>query len=369
MSLMIAGIGTAVPEHHIEQPDAAQLTSSFCCTNGGERGLLAELYEHSGVAKRHSVVLERSDGPIEARQQFFHALASPDDRGPSTQDRMSRYEASAGPLALRAARAALDDARMQAENVTHVVTVSCTGFAAPGFDFELIRGLGLSPGVARTHVGFMGCHGALNALRVARAFVDADPGASVLVASVELCTLHHYYGWQLDKVIANSLFADGSAALVGVASTANRRAGWNVVANGSLFMRDSEPAMSWRVGDHGFEMTLSRKVPELIRQNLGPWLKWWLRANGLSMGEIGSWAIHPGGPRILDACRAAAGLSDEHVAESRRVLAEFGNMSSATVLFIIERLRRARAALPCVVLGFGPGMAVEAAIIARDVSL
>jgi predicted naringenin-chalcone synthase len=161
--------------------------------------------------------------------------------------------------------------------------------------------------------------------------------------------LQHYGGWDLEKIVANSLFADGAAALVGRAADPQQPAGWHVVAHGSLWIRDTEGAMSW---------------PTLIRQSLGPWLTGWLGRHGLSADGVGSWAIHPGGPRILDTCRDALGLSESQLSESRRVLAEFGNMSSATVFFIIDRLRRAGGALPCVVLGFGSGMAVEAALIA-----
>lgn len=363
MSTFIAGIGTALPPHRIAQADAAVMAGRFCCSDDQQRRVLAELYHRSGVATRHSVFLHRSDGPLEARQSFFHPTSTTEDRGPSIGERMRMYESAAGPLAGQAAEAALQDADVSPDRITHLVTVSCTGFSAPGFDFELIRELPLAPTVARTHIGFMGCHGALNGLRVARAFVQSDPTACVLLCAVELCSLHQYCGWETEKIVANSLFADGAAALVVTAEPPRDESAWQVIGSGSVLIPNSEDAMSWRISDHGFEMTLARCVPDLIREHLGQWLCSWLDQHGLATGQIGSWAIHPGGPRILSACGEAVALHNGELAESRRVLEEFGNMSSPTILFILERMRRLSFELPCVALGFGPGMVAEAALI------
>src|SRR5262249_34184924 len=138
-----------------------------------------------------------------------------DDRGPTTAERLRVYAEEAGPLALRAARSALTKAGVDAGQVSHLVTVSCTGFFAPGVDADLIAGLKLSPSVQRTNVGYMGCHGALNGLRVARAYAEADPDAVVLTCAVELCSLHYHYGWDAGRIVANAIFADGAAAVVG----------------------------------------------------------------------------------------------------------------------------------------------------------
>ena len=362
MGLTIAGIGTALPMHAIDQADAAEIARRFCCDGDPQRRTITELYGRSGVKRRHSVLLQSSNGPIEGRQSFFRPRATEHDGGPTTEERIQSYEQHAPQLALKAAHDALQDAALSPEAVTHLITVSCTGFSAPGFDLSLIRQLRLSPGVSRTHLGFMGCHGALNGLRIARAFAEAEPAACVLLCAVELCSLHHACGGSLDKIIANSLFADGAAAVVCRAAPTQ---GWNLVASGSAIIPDSEDAMSWRITNHGFAMTLSRRVPELIHRHLGRWMNWWLRQNQLSVDRIGCWAIHPGGPRILDAVSKALELDQTQLAESRAVLEELGNMSSPTTLFIMDRLRRRRAPLPCVALGFGPGMAVEAALITQ----
>src|SRR5205807_2197806 len=163
-----------------------------------------------------------------------------------------------------AARQALAASGQRPDVITHLVTVSCTGFRAPGVDIELMQSLGLSTGTQRTHLGFMGCHGALNGLRVARAFVEADPAARVLLCAVELCVLHYHYQWDPQRMIANALFADGAAAVVGVPEAAAPPGAWRVAANGACLFPDCEDAMTWNIGDHNFEMTLSKRVPALI---------------------------------------------------------------------------------------------------------
>jgi predicted naringenin-chalcone synthase len=357
MSMNISGIGTALPTHRISQDDAAQIAKTYSCETAAQERLFVTLYRRAGVKGRGSVVLDRSEGLLESRQSFYTGEA------PTTLARMRKYEAEAGPLAVTAATSALRDAGVEPDRVTHLVTVSCSGFHAPGFDISLVKQLPLSNQVARTHLGFMGCHGALNALRVAQAFLDADRSACVLLCALELCSLHHQYGWDADKVVSNALFADGAAAVVAFSAggTAVRR--YQFIASGSKVIDDSEDAMSWRIGDHGFEMTLSPRVPELICQHLKPWLEDWLAGHDLNPATIGSWAVHPGGPRILSAVCEAVGLDPAVLDTSQQVLADHGNMSSPTILFILDRLSRTSGSIPCVALAFGPGLTVEAALL------
>jgi predicted naringenin-chalcone synthase len=207
----------------------------------------------------------------------------------------------------------------------------------------------------------MGCHAAINALRAATAFAAQDPAARVLVCAVELCSLHFQYGPDPDKAVANALFADGAAAAVVGGLPGPGR--WGIASAASYLVPDTADAMTWRIGDHGFEMTLSPDVPEILREHLGPWLRAWLGDHGLSSADIGSWAIHPGGPKVITTVAACLDLPDSAVAESRAVLAEHGNMSSPTVLFIVDRLRRRHAGGPCVALAFGPGLVAEAVLL------
>ncbi|HTI50850.1 MAG TPA: type III polyketide synthase [Planctomycetaceae bacterium] len=363
MPLYIRSVATAVPEVGIDQADAAEIARALGCPLPDQQRLLPALYRRAGVRRRHSVILDSAEGALQLRQQFYPPAKNADDRGPTTAARMERYEADAGKLAAAAARRALANAGVAADEVAHLLTVSCSGCCAPGFDVTLVRDLPLLSGVTRTHLGFMGCHGALNALRVAQAFAVSEPESYTLICCVELCSLHHQYGWDPDRVVANALFADGAAAIVCGGRPGDSRDAPFVEHSGSTIVPETLDAMGWRIGDHGFEMTLSPRVPELIHRHLRPWLDGWLRRSGIALDQVGSWAIHPGGPRILSACAEALELDREHVADSLAVLAEFGNMSSPTVLFILDRLLRRNAASPCVMLGFGPGLTIEAALV------
>jgi predicted naringenin-chalcone synthase len=279
---------------------------------------------------------------------------------------LSYFDTAAGPLAVSAAAQALEKSDVDPSRVTHLVTVTCSGFSAPGFDFTLIRELPLKHDVARTQIGFMGCHAALNALRVAKAFVEADATAVVLVCCVELCSLHYQYGWDPEQIVANSLFADGAAACVvqaDISDSGERKCLGRLIANGSTVLPDSSDAMSWRIGDHGFRMTLSTKVPGLLTQHLHPWLNEWLSPHGLNTADIAHWAVHPGGPQILKAFVKAVGLTAGDVRISQDILKRHGNMSSCTLLFVLDRLRAQEARGPCVAIGFGPGLAAEATLI------
>jgi alkylresorcinol/alkylpyrone synthase len=354
----ILALGKAVPPHAIEQGDAAAAVNSFCLFTPEQARWLGTIYRRAGVRKRHMVVLDRSASP----RLFYPPATDAVDRGATTAQRVRRYDLEARSLAHRAALQAVNGSGVSRGDITHLITISCTGFAAPGVDISLIRSLGLHPTVQRTHIGFMGCHGALNGLQVARALTRADPQARVLLCAVEVCSVHFQYAWNPDQVVASALFADGAAALLlGRPLTADA-GDWQLTATGTFLIPSSEDAMTWRIGDHGFEMTLAVEVPELIRENLRSWLEKWLAEQGVGVADIASWAVHPGGPRVLDAVQHSLSLPANSLAASRDVLADHGNMSSPTVVFILDRLRSKQAPLPCVVLAFGPGLVVEAAL-------
>jgi alpha-pyrone synthase len=388
MSFEILGLGTANPASSVTPKEGLAIARLLAGPDVRTSTWLGPIYASAGVARRFQIIgflamQDALNGSNETGSPFLPTVAN-DGVGPTTAERMKVYTEEAGPLALRASADALSDSELFPSSITHLVTVSCTGFAAPGVDYALINGLALNPTVQRTHIGFMGCHGAMNALRVANAFATADPAARVLVCAVELCSLHYYYGSAADKLVANAIFADGAAAVVGRQGTEDKiqetetqkHSGigvfpdscppnhdpWFLRASGSCLIPDSAADMNWSVGDHGFEMTLSRRVPGLIAKHLRPWLESWLSDNGLSLGDVRSWAIHPGGPKILSAVQESLCLSQETMAASWSVFADFGNMSSPTVLFVLDRLRQANAPRPCVALGFGPGLVAEAAL-------
>ncbi len=373
MSLELIGLGTAVPDHAITQLEAATLAVGFANAAPGRERALAALYRRSGIRSRGSVLLENPGGRPFA-QEFFPPAETAGVGGPSTGERMARYALEAGRLAVEATRRSLAAADVDPSAISHLVTCSCTGFVSPGVDIELIEEIGLSPTIARTHVGFMGCHGAFNTLRVAGAFAAADPRATVLAVCVELCSLHFQYGAHDDHVVANSLFADGAAAAVCRAAAAGgettdaglpQNRPWRVVHQASRVLPGSQREMGWLIGDHGFEMSLSPRVPGLIATYLAPAVAAMLAEADLGLKDIQSWAVHPGGPRILAAVEEALELPPEALATSRSVLADHGNMSSSTILFILDRLRAAAAPGPCLAIAFGPGLTVEMAVLDR----
>jgi predicted naringenin-chalcone synthase len=402
MTMTILGLGLAKPPTAITQPDAVAMARTRCCQRPREARLLETIYRQTSVRQRGSVLLtaagdvsaatpgsppppptslvDADDPPPEHPRASFDGFygepTSGAPRGPGVADRMIEYARQAPRLAEAAAREALLKAQCSAEQIDQLVIVSCTGAASPGVDFALIEQMGLRPDVGRTLIGFQGCHGAINGLRVSEALAAARPGDTVLQVCVELCSLHFQYGWNPQQVVANALFADGAAAVVGRAALTGSPSGspphpkttatrWQPVVRGtgSCVLPDSRGDMTWTIGDHGFEMSLSPRVPSLIRKHLRPWLKLWLARHGLSPHAVAGWVIHPGGPRIVDATADALDLPAAAVAESRRVLAEHGNMSSPTVLFILDRLREKRVTGPCVMLAYGPGLVVEAALL------
>jgi predicted naringenin-chalcone synthase len=375
MEIVISGIGTAVPPHHFRQDEAGEVAAQYCSATAEQAKMLNMLYRRSGVHTRGSVILDQAEGELADRQQFFPPVTDEEPHGPTTEARLRFFAEAAGPLAIESSRQALERGGVSPQSVTHLITVTCSGFSAPGFDFTLINQLPLRPDVARTQIGFMGCHAALNALRVARAFVAADPRAIVLVCCVELCSLHYQYGWDPEQIVANSLFADGSGACVIKAEAIapdetnqtdrreTRQTISRIIASGSIMLPDSNDAMTWRVGDHGFRMTLSSRVPELLGLHLRKWMTTWLGTHGLTPEEIVTWAVHPGGPRILNAFAEAMSIPPEALAVSREIMRTHGNMSSPTVLFVLDRLRANQAVGPCVAIGFGPGLVAEATLL------
>lgn len=370
MNVHIAGIGTARPPVRIDQAQAAEAAVPFCSGSPAEAKTLAALYRRTQVGQRASVLLSENGKPAgngqpPATQSFFTPPDADHPGGPPVSQRMQVYGQHATPLAAEAALAALDNANTRADQIGQLVVVTCTGFGSPGLDVRLIDTLNLRRDVGRTTIGFMGCHGALNGLRVARSLAMSEH-APVLLCAVELCSLHFQYGWNPQQIVANALFADGAAAVVVKPHDESFKGDptkWRIDATGSCLVPDSADAMTWRIGDHGFEMTLSPKVPELIRANVRAWLTQWLECRDLKLDDVGSWAIHPGGPRVIDAVEEALDLPQSAGEISRHILRSCGNMSSPTLLFILDELQKRRATGPCVMLAFGPGLMVEAALL------
>jgi predicted naringenin-chalcone synthase len=380
-NVAILGWGCAVPEHCVSQLQAAEcLLAAAPPVIRQHEERWRRIFEHSRIRKRHTVVtretlrqwqqsnLSGAENPLlvrgstEARDVIPDATdAAQNGRaGPTTALRMRSYHEYAAELAEPATRQALTESGCPPEAVTHLITASCTGFSAPGVDVQLVQRLGLPAEVARLHVGYMGCHAAINALRAAQGFLAHCPTGRVLLCCVELCSLHWQYTAEAEKWLGNVLFADGAAALV-LANTGPPDT-WKLTATGSTLLANTYELMSWTIGDHGFEMYVSPQLPVVLPRCLRDWLGDWLRRHGWSVDRIRSWAIHPGGPKILEAVTAALELSPAALEASWHILSEYGNMSSPSVLFVLEHLRRHNAPRPALALAFGPGLTLEVAL-------
>lgn len=393
MTTTIRGLGTSTPCHQMSQEEATELFCSVVCTEEKQRRLARTLFRKAGVDRRHTVIPHRAayhwckstQALAEANEQAgsittfevddyvasgsrAEEIEAGGSAGPTTSERMALYATFAPDLACDAATGALEQAESSASSITHLVTVSCTGFGAPGVDIDLIERLGLPRTTQRVNVGFMGCHGGINGLRTAKAICESQPEAKVLMCATELCSLHYRFQWDGEGIIGNALFADGAASLVMESNSSEEKEDWRVLSTGSVLLEDSKQAMSWSVGDHGFEMLLGSEIGDHIEAKLQAWMVDWLAQQDVQFDEIDMWAVHPGGPRILSAVEKSLELPTEALATSRKILAANGNMSSPTVFFILDALRKQPAhanAKRCIVLGFGPGLMAEVALLGR----
>lgn len=371
MVARILSIGTAVPATALAQSDVRDF---FTRQPGVDRltgRLIGAAFDAAAIDRRHTVLHEF--GRLRGVDGTDAAQAAPgggfigaegDLNRPSTGDRNAAYTALAPELSARAARDALADGRVAASDVSHVVTVSCTGFFAPGPDYRLVRDLDLSTTVERYHLGFIGCAAALPGLRAAARICAAQPEAVVLVVCTELCSLHIRASDDPQQIVAASVFADGAAAAV-VTARDDLAAGvpgttLELDRFATTLTSEGESDMVWTIGDEGFLMTLSAEVPRIIGREIRD-------AVGGFLGDErpATWAVHPGGRSVLDRVEQGLELSDTALDASRAVLRDYGNMSSATILFILQQMLRGgldegeRVAA----LAFGPGLTVEAALL------
>lgn len=367
MSVHIRSIETAVPTTVLRQSEVRDLFAAQPeVTRLGTR-IIGAAFDASGIDTRHTVVGELDRGEHDGESVFYDAR-SERILDPGTGTRNALYTAAAPDLFTEAARRALESASFTAADVTHVVTVSCTGFYAPGPDYQLVRRLGLAPTTQRFHLGFMGCYGAFPGLRAARSFCESDPEAVVLVVAVELCSIHLTSSNDPEQIVASSVFADGGAAAVVTArEPAPGTAVLDIDSLASTLTPEGEDEMAWTIGDHGFAMRLSTYVPSIIGKNITGALTPLLDGAGVGVDDVARWAVHPGGRSILDRVQTALGLDDEQLAPSREVLRTHGNMSSATVLFILRRLLHGEAGdgERIGAMAFGPGLTVEMALLTK----
>lgn len=340
-------IGTAVPPHDVH-------------------GAFIRFVEGFIPERREQLLFKRMVSRADIEHRYSHFAPDPDVGGdtegfyrrghfPGTAARMARYERYAPELACEAIDAL---GEVDRDGITHIVVASCTGFVAPGLDQTIVARAGLDPSIERTVVGFMGCYAAVNSLRLAHHIVRSEPHARVLVVNLELCTLHFQETPELEKLLSMLLFGDGATAALVTAEPA----GLALIDFKSVAIEGSEQAITWRIGDSGFDMHLSGEVPHRI----GGALKDELRrndANGILRGkqacDYDTYAVHAGGRTILDAVEQGFELGKDSLRWSRGVLRDFGNMSSATLMFVLDRIMRAGEGDRGLGMAFGPGLAAE----------
>jgi predicted naringenin-chalcone synthase len=341
----VAGIGVAYPPPMSQE----ELWDGFFSSHyaGVSRGLAKRVFENSGVRTRHGVV-----NPMLENPSLW-----------STGVRMERYLVEALPMGKDAVSAALGQAGVPASAVGLLVVCSCTGYVTPGLDILLARDLGLPPDARRVFVGHMGCYAALPGLGVAADYVALHGRPAVLLCA-ELPSLHVQPPTvDPQQAVAHALFSDAAAAVVLVPGGS----GHHVAEVASLTDTTTAEHMTWHVTDLGFRMGLSPQVPDVLSRHVGPLVTELLKRHGLAVGDVASWAVHPGGPRILDVVEQQLGLDAADLAPSRKTLADHGNCSSPTVLLILDQLSQRASGLggPTVAMAFGPGLTVYSALLLR----
>jgi alpha-pyrone synthase len=341
-------VATAVPDHEVHGTFVR--FAGQMLRDRRSRVVFERMAGRAQIARRWSQLAPAAAGCNESLDRDgFYTLR----QFPSTADRMSRYEREAPALAGRAVgRLGLGEA---VRGITHLIVTSCTGFAAPGIDLDLVRQCGLDPSVERTVIGFMGCYAAITGLKVARHIVRSEPAAKVMMVSLELCTLHLQKTEDIDRLVSFLLFGDGcSAAVISAEASGLALDGFH-----ALLAPQAAGQITWKIGDFGFDMVLSGQVPQTIMGALRADLARVLPERSADVIDL--WAVHPGGRTVLDAVETAFGLDRSALAASRAVLRDYGNMSSPTVMFVLEALMRERprpGAKGCA-MAFGPGLAAE----------
>ena len=339
-------IGTAVPSHDIHRPYIDWAESRL--SDRRERALFNRMAARSGIDHRWSVLPPTREGgsPVEPGG-FYHGNSLP-----PTSARMALYAKAAPDLAIEAI-AALSE-QVSIEGITHLVLASCTGFVAPGVDQLIIERLGLSPSIERTVVGFMGCYAAVAALRVAHHIARSEPEARVLVITVEISTLHLTNKLDLEALLAELQFGDGAAAALVCAEPT----GLGLKRFFSAKIPGSGELIQWIIGDNGFEMRLSGRVPGQIAAAMRDPEFREMMLQG-SAPDDAAWAVHAGGRSILDAVEHGLNLPGDALDGSRDVLRSCGNMSSATLMFVLARMMENGSSQAGVAIAFGPGLAAE----------
>jgi predicted naringenin-chalcone synthase len=357
----IISIGTAVPDYGTEQSTILEFMRAAYHDDTASRKLNI-LFHNSGINKRYSVVPD-FDGSKPEQSIFALNQAIPD-----VEKRIKVFKQQAVPLAIKAIENSLNklNTTLSGFGITHLITVTCTGIYAPGIGAALIEQLNLPDDIFHTSINFMGCNAAFPALKIAEMITRTDEKAKVLIVCVELCTLHFQPKDNNDNLLANTIFGDGAAAVIVVSDkTAKQNSQSGLSINGfySLLLNKGKNLMGWNVTPVNYEMVLDAGIPEFIGDEVTEIVMKAGRKLNVTPSTIGKWAIHPGGRKILDSIKKRLPLTDSDMQYSYKVLADNGNMSSPTILFVMNEIMQAQhePGETLFAIGFGPGLSIETA--------
>ena len=353
----IWSIGTAVPEHRVTRQQALRFMKASYGRQLERDRRLDYLYRRSHIDVRHSCCPEFGRPPEKGREHSARVVGSCLFGASGLDRRMARFETAVVPLVCEAATKALANCgdHLRPLDITHVITVSCTGFFSPGPEVQIIEGLGLRRDIRRLNIGFMGCQAALHALQVADAICRGAPDAVVLIICAELCTIHFHGEPSEENLIINSLFADGAAAAVVSSRQTAPVARFELQSFRSYVVPNTESLISWRIGRDHFNMGLDRDAVRAIGAHLPDFVNSLLSTADTARTDSLGWAVHPGGRAVLDRVEACLDLREVDLQASRQVLRQYGNMSSPTVLFVLDKVLHPGG----VALSFGPGLTME----------
>ncbi|MCJ8012416.1 type III polyketide synthase [Paenibacillus sp. KQZ6P-2] len=352
----IIGIGTSIPPYRLEQNEVFHRIEASCKKDSDVMRWARRIFRQCGVDTRYTCEPDFQEEAGSCRYLPDH------DGGivPTTSERMEVYRKASVPLAAQAAREAIAEAKLDPSSITHLMTVSCTGQFLPGLDTLLVKELGLSLRINRIPLIFQGCSAGLKAIQLAKGIVESCPSHNVLVVCVELCTIHFQPPASREALFGASFFGDGASACVISSAASGHEHIFELGKGHSVLIPESEDEMLWKVGDHGFDLYLSPAIPKLLKTFLREEVE--LLSEGRALPPL--WAVHPGGRGIVDAVQEMFQLDDSQVAYSRNILKNFGNLSSATILFVLKEMRnnlieRGTEQADGVSLAFGPGLTAE----------
>ena len=359
----IISIGTAVPKHRTAQSEILEFMHLAYDNNAVASRKLNVLFNNSGINTRYSAIPDFDKSRNE--HIFFNGTPS----NATIEDRLTVFKEQAIPLAIDAIKDSFQkiNTTIDAFGITHLITVSCTGMYAPGIDAVLMEQLNLPRDIFHTSVNFLGCNAAFHALKIADMISKSDADAKVLIVCVELCTLHFQPKDNHDNLLSNTIFGDGAAAVIITSekhSDSFPQQSLTIKGFYSLLLDKGKDLMGWNITPVNFEMILDSRIPEVIGNEVNSILNKASAKFNIAPETITNWAIHPGGKKIIDTIKNKLKLRNEDVKASYKILDEFGNMSSPTILFVLNELMQEenKQGETIFSIGFGPGLSIETAL-------